>query len=40
MGKGQRRSRGRQRAALTEEVGEPLGLVVVDDGDAQRVEGY
>lgn len=28
------------RAALTEEVGEPLGLVVVDNGDAQRVEGY
>lgn len=28
------------RAALTEEVGEPLGLVVVDNGDAQCVEGY
>ena len=24
---------------LTEEVGEPLGLVVVHDGDAERVEG-
>lgn len=25
---------------LTEEVREPLGLVVVNDGDTQRVEGY
>lgn len=28
------------QAVLTEEVGEPLGLVVVNDSDTQRVEGY
>ena len=31
---------GRGQEVLTEEVGEPLGLVVMNDSDTQRVEGY
>ena len=37
---GVRELAGAGQAVLTEEVGEPLGLVVVDDGNTQRVEGY
>lgn len=40
MRQGSGSGQGRGRAVLTEEVGEPLGLVVVNDSNAQRVEGY
>lgn len=40
MRQGSGRGQGRGQAVLTEEVGEPLGLVVVNDSNTQRVEGY
>lgn len=40
MRKGSGSQWGRGQEVLTEEVGEPLGLVVMNDSDTQRVEGY
>lgn len=38
--KGLGSGRGQGRVVLTEEVGEPLGLVVVNNSNTERVEGY
>lgn len=38
--KGSRSQWGQGPVVLTEEVGEPLGLVVVNNSNTQRVEGY
>lgn len=38
--KGSGSRQGQGWVVLTEEVGEPLGLVVVNDSNTQRVEGY
>lgn len=40
MRKGSESGWGQGQVVLTEEVGEPLGLVVVNNSNTQRVEGY